>query len=53
MEKGRRLRIFHAPERQALRAEAVEARVDLVGTDHLPALRRFLLGEDGLLAMAR
>jgi hypothetical protein len=51
--KGRRLRIFHAPEREALWTEAVEAGVDLVGTDHLHALRRFLLGADGLVASAR
>jgi hypothetical protein len=51
--KGRRLRIFHAPERAALWAEALEAGVDLMGTDHLPALQRFLDGVDGLLASAR
>jgi hypothetical protein len=50
--KGRRLRIFHAPEREALWSEALGAGVDLVGTDHLAALRRFLEHADGALAAA-
>lgn len=40
---GRRVRFWATPEREALWHELLDAKVDLVNTDKLPELRRFLL----------
>jgi hypothetical protein len=50
--KGRKLRLYHTPETETFWAEALAAGVDLVGTDHLAALRRFLERDDARLALA-
>jgi len=39
---GRRLRLFHVPEQPAAWGAAIEAGVDLIGTDHPAELRTFL-----------
>jgi hypothetical protein len=40
---GRRVRFWATPEREALWRELLDAKVDLINTDKLPELRRFLL----------
>lgn len=50
--KGRKLRLYHTPETEAFWTEALAAGVDLLGTDHLAPLRRFLERTDARLALA-
>lgn len=42
-QHGRRVRFWATPEEPALWSALLEAKVDLIGTDDLPALRTFLL----------
>jgi hypothetical protein len=42
--KGMRLRFWATPEREAVWTELADAGVDLIGTDDLPRLARFLAG---------
>jgi hypothetical protein len=41
-ERGRRVRFWATPEREAVWKELLDAGVDLVNTDDLPGLERFL-----------
>lgn len=50
--KGRKLRLYHTPETDAFWREALAAGVDLLGTDHIAPLRRFLERADARLALA-
>jgi len=40
---GRRIRVYQVPEQEEAWAAAIEAGVDLIGTDDIEAFRRFLL----------
>ncbi len=42
---GRKVRFWATPERQSLWAELLAAGVDLINTDDLPGLQKFLLGK--------
>jgi hypothetical protein len=46
------LRLYHTPETEAFWREALAAGVDLLGTDHIAPLRRFLERADARLALA-
>lgn len=51
--RGRKLRFWNVPDRPEVWAVLLEAGVDLIGTDHLPALREFFLARPTEIAARR